>query len=175
MDKAQLRPMQEHDLPIVWQWRNSPRVRQGMFSDHEILWDEHVLWFERSHERTDALNLLFEIGEIPVGVVQFTSIDRQNRRCNWGFYVGPDNAPKGTGFRMGCLALDFAFDSMGMRKICAEVLAGNVPSRNFHTKLGFSQEGYFRNHVSKNNTYHDVVFFSLEKENWLANRPVSKD
>lgn len=172
MDVGQLRPIQEHDLPIILHWRNSSRIRKSMFSDHVISWEEHVRWFQRTQDDLSAVYLVHEIGGVPVGVIHFTSIDCKSRRCMWGFYVGPDCLPKGTRFRMGCLALDYAFDSLEMRKVCGEVLACNLPSRNFHLKLGFSQEGYFQEHVLKENTYHDVVFFSLMKDHWVVKRQV---
>lgn len=168
MEAGRLRPVQENDLPIILTWRNSPRIRESMFSDHIITWEEHVLWFQQIQDGRSTVSLLYEIEETPAGVITFTAIDHVNQRCKWGFYVGPEDLPKGTGFRMGCLALDFAFGSLDMRKVCGEVLAYNTPSLNFHRKLGFSQEGYFRQHILKEGTYHDVVFFSLWKNHWLV-------
>jgi UDP-4-amino-4,6-dideoxy-N-acetyl-beta-L-altrosamine N-acetyltransferase len=171
MDFAQLRPIQESDLPIILAWRNSPRIRMAMFNEDIITLEEHQKWFQRIQSDPNAIYLIFEIGSFPVGTVNFTSIDRKNQRCLWGFYIGLEDLPKGTGFRMGCLALDYAFELLNMRKICGEVLANNLPSRNFHRKLGFSEEGHFKEHVLKGDTYHDVVLFSLLKNDWLARQP----
>lgn len=171
MEAERLRPVQESDLATILQWRNSPRIRNSMFSDHIITWDEHIRWFARVQEDQRTVPLLYEIAGTPVGVTNFTAIDQSSRRCEWGFYIGPENTPKGTGFRMGCLALDYAFDHLDLRKVCGEVLAENTPSLHFHLKLGFSQEGYFRKHFWKGNEFHDVVFFSIFKDDWQAHHP----
>ena len=54
--------MAEPDLRTVWSWRNSERVRAVSFTDHEITWEEHLAWYERSKNDDSTQPMLFERG-----------------------------------------------------------------------------------------------------------------
>lgn len=166
-NKYRLRDVKEEDLDLILTWRNSERIRRNMYSDHIITKEEHVRWFHALKENTRSVYLVFEINDRPCGMVYFLDIDYKSKKCFWGFYLSEENFPKGTGYIMGSLGVEFAFKNLGMRKICGEVFSFNYKSINFHKKLGFIQEGYFKKHVFKNGNYEDVVFLSLFKEDLL--------
>ena len=46
-----LRPIEERDLRLVLDWRNSPKVHNMMLTDHEITWEEHYTWFKRMEKQ----------------------------------------------------------------------------------------------------------------------------
>jgi len=71
---------------------------------------------------------------------------------------------------MGFLALEYIFEQHHFRKLCAEAFAFNEGSIKYHTRLGFSQEGRFVEHVLKNGRYHDIVSFALFRQGWLAHK-----
>jgi RimJ/RimL family protein N-acetyltransferase len=95
--------------------------------------------------------------------VNFTPPDK-NKNSYWGFYLGKQDLPKGTGTMMGQLAIELAFNQLKIRKLCAEVVVFNQISLHFHKKLGFREEGVFARHVLINGNYEDVVCFALFKE-----------
>lgn len=159
-----LRPIEEKDLHTVLTWRNSDHIRKYMYNDHIITSEEHLAWFQRLQETNNTIYLVFEWNGIPHGMVSFLDIDYKNKKCLWGFYLGIDNPKKGLGYTMGRLGITYAFENLGMRKICGEVFAFNDRSIGFHKKLGFVQEGYLKSHVFKEGNYQDIILFSLFKE-----------
>jgi UDP-4-amino-4,6-dideoxy-N-acetyl-beta-L-altrosamine N-acetyltransferase len=161
-----LRPMQESDLPVVLEWRNSERIRNISYSDHVITLEEHRAWFSRTADSPNSRHLVFTYRNKPAGVVNITEIDRKNDRCVWGFYVGPTDLPKGTGSIMGVLALDYIFSQLGIRKVVGEAFAFNDESVRFHTRLGFVEEGRLKEHVLKNGAFQDVVVMALFSHHW---------
>jgi len=163
---AQLRPIAESDLDIILSWRNSERIRSVMFSNHVISSDEHRSWFESLNKKDASVFLLFEYERKPAGLVYFTDIDRANGTCYWGFYLGSEDLPAGTGSLLGVLGIDYAFEQLRMRKICGKTFAYNTGGVKFHRKLGFHQEGRLVKHFQKNGKFEDVIFFSLFKEDW---------
>lgn len=165
-----IREIEEKDLEIVLKWRNSERIRCNMYSDHLITMDEHIRWFLRLQQKRDAIYSIFEYKHCPVGVVYLTDLDSKNNKCSWGFYLGEEQLPSGIGSIMGLLGLELAFEKLEFHKVCGEVFAFNLSSINFHKKLGFSQEGYFKQHVLKNSNYEDLVCFGLLRKDWLANK-----
>lgn len=56
-----LRPIEEGDLRLVLNWRNSPKVHSMMLTDHQITWDEHYAWFQRMKEQTLKRNFVFDL------------------------------------------------------------------------------------------------------------------
>ncbi len=160
-----LRPMREADLALVLGWRNSERVRPFMRSRHEISADEHAAWFAREDGCPDARHMVFECAGGPLGVVNFDEVDRGAGTCEWGFYIGADDAPRGSGVRMGWLALEYAFDRLAVEKVSAEVLPTNARSLDYHEKLGFVEtppaEGLRR--------------FVLEERSWRQRRAAIAD
>jgi UDP-4-amino-4,6-dideoxy-N-acetyl-beta-L-altrosamine N-acetyltransferase len=80
--------------------------------------------------------------------------------------LGEPDLPPGTGTEMGRLALGFAFETLGIRKLCGEAFAFNRASVAFHRKLGFRQEGIWRKHRLKNDKHEDIVSFALFRDNW---------
>lgn len=162
-----LRPLQKTDIKLVLEWRNSPRIRAVMFSDQIITPKEHAEWFERQQKNKNDNYLIFEINNHPVGMVYFTDLDVKNKKCQWGFYLGVEGLPKGSGFNMGILGLRYGFELLEMHKIIGEVLAFNIPSIHFHKKLGFLEEGLFQKHIMKNGQYQDVLSFAIFRNLWL--------
>lgn len=154
----------------VLEWRNSNRIRANMFTDHCITCEEHQIWFDKVNQSKSDIYKIFEFQGRPLGLVCFTNIDRKNNRCHWGFYLGEENLPKGTGLLMGYLGVKYAFEDLGIRKLCSEVFAFNISSIKFHKKLGFKEEGFFSKHVFKSGNYEDVILFALFDEDWSKNR-----
>lgn len=162
-----LRPLQKTDLQLVLEWRNSPRIRAVMFSDQIITPEEHEAWFERQHKQQNYSSLVFEMNHHPVGIVCFTDLDTKNKKCQWGFYLGVEGLPKGSGLCMGILGLRYGFEFLEMHKIIGEVLTFNTPSINFHKKLGFLEEGLFQKHIMKNGQYQDVLSLAMFRNLWF--------
>jgi UDP-4-amino-4,6-dideoxy-N-acetyl-beta-L-altrosamine N-acetyltransferase len=170
-DAFNLRPIAERDLRTVWRWRNSERVRAVSFTDHEIPWEEHVAWYERSKSDESIQPMLFERGATPTGVVNFTKIDRQAGSSIWGFYIGDQKAPKSSGSIMGVLALDYAFNELGLRKVIGESFVSNKASVRYHLRLGFRELAEERLRVKKGGETLDVMRLELTAERWRDLRP----
>lgn len=165
-DVFNLRPMAERDLRTVWRWCNSERVRTVSFTDHEITWEEHLAWYERSKNDDSIQPMLFECGAKPTGVVNFTRIDRQAGSSVWGFYIGDRNAPKGSASTMGFLALDYAFGELDLRKVVGQSFVSNEASLRYHQRLGFPEVEEERPRVEKNGEMQYVIRLEMTAERW---------
>ncbi len=170
LEDFRLRGLEERDLAKVLEWRNSDRIRACMFSDNPISADEHRAWFERTRNTTESVYLVFERREKPLGLVYFVDIDRKNSKSHWGFYVGEEAQPAGTGSALGYFGLHHGFEELRLRKIIGEVLCSNPRSIAFHKKLGFVEEGHFKTHVLKNGSYEDVLSLALFADDWRKNQ-----
>lgn len=165
---VRVRPMQESDLARVLAWRNHPDVRKFMYTQHEITPTEHQQWFESSQANAERTLLIYESEYEPLGFINFTEIEPK-QIANWGFYLS-SSAPRGTGFQLGTAALAFAFDTLGLHKVCGQALAFNERSIRLHGRLGFRREAQGSDQHVDGHAYHDIIHFGLLRTEWQAQR-----
>lgn len=165
-ENLQIRSMAEKDLTMVLAWRNHPEVRRFMFTQHEISLTEHTQWFMRVvQDNTRRLLIVQEQGS-PIGYVQFSNVELGGV-ADWGFYARPD-APKGTGRKLGTLALGHAFGQLKLHKVCGQAIDTNQASIRFHERLGFKREGVLRDQKRINDQYQTLICFGLLADEWQA-------
>lgn len=166
MTQTRLRPMTEDDLELVLAWRNAPEVRDFMLTQQEITLEDHRVWFAASAQNPARALLIFETGGKPAGHMNF-KIDLSAAIADWGFYAAP-GAPKGTGRAMGASALEYGFATLGLHKICGQVLDFNRASLAMHEALGFVREGVLREQQKLDDAWHDLVCYGLLAREWAA-------
>jgi len=137
-----------------------------MYTIHTISWEEHLAWYGQLQTSSTKETFIFYEKDQPLGVVNFNQIDFIASRCYWGFYIGVQTAPKGSGTILGILALDYMFKEVGIHKVCAEVIETNIRSYHYHRKLGFETEGRLLEHIWKDDRYMDVFTMGLFSEKW---------
>lgn len=146
---AKIRRLNKGDSYQTWQWRNDWQIRQFMFNQDEILWENHQIWLNKQLKSNDVTLLIFEIDNQPCGVVNFRltmpkTPTNTDFSLDWGFYLSP-TTPKGQGlgFLLGVLAIGQLLNGYWHKdlpnKIYAQVLAHNHASLALHQKLGFEQ------------------------------------
>lgn len=160
-----VRPMTRNDVDLVLEWRNHPDIRKYMYTQYEISPSEHQSWFERESKNSARQLLIFEIENKPMGFVNFNIKDKIYL-ADWGFYTSPE-APEGTGLRLARCALDYAFKSLNLHKVCGEAIDFNQRSIEFHLKLGFQKEGVLREQYYNGESYKDVISFGILSHEWL--------
>lgn len=162
-----LNPMSHKDLDLVLTWRNDPRVRENMYTNHVIMAEEHQKWFEKaSRDPSKRLLMCVDESDVPVGVVTFSDFDPVHKRATWAFYSG-ESSRRGVGSEMERLALDYAFETLGLEKLNCEVLSFNMPVVEFHRKHGFQVEGIFRAQYNRDGVLHDVYRLAHFRKAWL--------
>ena len=71
---------------------------------------------------------------------------------------------------MEFLALTFAFEELGIRKLCCEVLSFNAGVVKLHEKFGFLIEGRFIEHFRRNDEFADIVCLAKFRKSWAADK-----
>ncbi|WP_321338266.1 UDP-4-amino-4,6-dideoxy-N-acetyl-beta-L-altrosamine N-acetyltransferase [uncultured Cohaesibacter sp.] len=166
MHTERVRPMEAGDLKIVLAWRNHAEVRNYMFAQEYISFEQHKKWFDMAHADPTRALLIYERDGVDVGFVQFSNVE-PGSISEWGFYKAP-SAPKGTGRALGAASLTYAFDELHIHKACGQVLDFNIGSIKMHLSLGFKQEGLLRDQHRLNSRYHAVFQFGLFTEELKA-------
>ncbi len=156
------------DLDRVFVWRNAIRVRSGLFNSTEVTPAQHARWFASAATDPSVARLLFAIAGRPMGFLNVYAIDETNGRCSLGYYVGVDDAPRGTGSALLFLGLEEVFERRGLRKVTCEIIVGNAPSLGLMRRFAFALEGRLKEHVRRDGRREDVELYALFDDDWRA-------
>lgn len=166
---GRLRAIEPEELELMLSWRNAPTVRANMYTRHEIGLAEHLAWWARIQGRSDQQYFMYEQKGVPLGIVGFNDLDELNRNSSWAFYAST-SAPRGTGSKMEYLALEYAFNKLGLHKLCCEVLAFNATVIRLHEKFGFKVEGILREQHKVEDVFIDIYRLGMLAAEWSVKR-----
>jgi UDP-4-amino-4,6-dideoxy-N-acetyl-beta-L-altrosamine N-acetyltransferase len=165
-----LQLLTESDLPLVLTWRNSPEVRRYMLTKHLISEKEHRAWFKRIRSDESAFWYIHSDQDgVLDGVIGFSEYKPEQKSAFWGFYLG-EKTSSSSGLLLGFEGLEEAFNGLKLHKLNAEVTSDNGRSLSFHRKLGFEEEGHFKQHYHDGDQYLDVFRFGILAKLWERQR-----
>ncbi len=118
---------------LVFLWRNDESVAKYMHTKN-ITQDEHLRFFENLKESTNKKYFLLLKDEEPLGVIYFTNITADS--CEFGLYSKPKL--KGIGRILLHHIKLYAFNVLGVSKLCACALNCNAKAIALYTKFGFN-------------------------------------
>ncbi|MEM9312264.1 MAG: UDP-4-amino-4,6-dideoxy-N-acetyl-beta-L-altrosamine N-acetyltransferase [Pseudomonadota bacterium] len=170
---CRLRSVREEDLEMVREWRMRPEITRYMYTDPQVSPDDQKAWFERiSASLRDRIWIIELIdGEVPVGLLSLSDIDRTHGRACWAYYIADERARgKGLARSLELNIYRYVFERMGLKRLWCEVLAFNERVVAIHEKFGSSVEGVLRKHIHKGDEAHDVVRMAILADEWLSIR-----
>ncbi len=74
---------------------------------------------------------------------------------------------QGYGTEAKMLLLDYAFNTLNLRKVCSTVLAFNGRSQRYNEKCGYVVEGVQKAQVFRDGSYHDLILMAVFRDDWL--------
>lgn len=81
--------------------------------------------------------------------------------CVLGYWLGAPHARQGLMTEAVHCALDFAFDRLGLHRVEAACVPGNVASRGLLRKCGFREEGLARDYLRIGGAWADHLLFAI--------------
>lgn len=105
-----------------------------------------------------------------IGTCGFWRLVPEHARAEIGYELAPEWWGRGVMTEAIGSALDFGFTKMGLHSVEAQIHPANVGSRRVLEKLGFVQEGYFRENFYDpvEAQFTDTAVFSLLKAAWMS-------
>jgi len=101
-----------------------------------------------------------------VGEISLKSLRWYNRKAEISIYL--ENRVRGKGLAKNALSMlmNYAFNTMNLHRIEAEVVDYNPAGKNEFENLGFKQEGVLREAKYFDGKYHDIYSYGLLKSEW---------
>lgn len=105
-----------------------------------------------------------------LGHVTLFHLDKINRRAELGFFVAREHWGQGIATEACHAVVAHAFGTMEFHRLEADVDPANAPSLALLRKLGFREEGLFRERWRIGGRWCDSVMLGLLAADWPANR-----
>ena len=170
-----LRIVEEADLPALLIMNSNPEVTALLpYATWTCLADGHA-WYERTNalQATGLARQFAMVSKITgtaIGTCLLFRFEETSARVELGYVLG--RAHWGQGLMREALAalLSYGFDSMGLRRVEAEVNPRNHASSALLERLGFTPEGLLRQRwVTKGHAV-DVAIYGLLRGELRAER-----
>lgn len=155
--------LSEEEIKLVWEMRNREEIRSKMYNQDFIPLENHIAWVKKLAGRNDYKYFLAYFDEKPVGVVDFTSIEKT--KCEWGYYLDKQYLSSGYGILLEYFVIKYAFEVLNVNLLYCAVLDTNINVCNVHVNFfGFHKNDIF---TSKNEEK-NLIFngLSLTKDSW---------
>lgn len=99
-----------------------------------------------------------------IGYVAIKHIDPEHAGAELSFWIGGAYSGRGFVTEAAGAALDFAFDTLPLNRICAYHMARNPASAKVLARLGMTREGLLRQRVLKWGKFEDVAVWAILRE-----------
>ncbi len=111
---------------------------------------------------------LFERGTgALIGSAELDGIDARRSQAELGYWIRTDRCRKGYAAEASRAMLHFAFETLRLHKVRADVAVGNFASARVLEKLGFAREGTLREDRSVGGVFVDHWRFGLLEREFL--------
>lgn len=135
--------------------------------------ERFIAWARR--ERAAGTNACLAIlgpgTDTAVGLIQIRALESGFRVAEWGFALAQELWGTGVFLSSARLALQFAFDELGVHRLEARAAVSNGRGNAALRKLGAVQEGVLRQAFFRNGEYVDQVLWSLLAHDWRQSQP----
>lgn len=136
-----------HELYRGWSNDASIYMDMSLFKPYVYEKESVDRYFDAISEPS-CLMFAIMLGETPIGELQLKQIDREKAECTLSIHMQNDAVKgKGYGTQAERLAVNYAFDELGVRAVKADTVRKNTRSQHVLEKVGFhlvGEEGDFK-------------------------------
>lgn len=167
--RVTLRPLAKDDVPTITRWINDPEVTQFLLVHLPSSESEELEWVESLDKKKgkDVVLAIMVSGKI-IGTIGIHGINWKDRVAITGTLIGEKRYwGRGYGTEAKMLLLDYAFNTLNLRKICSNVIAFNDRSYRYSLSCGYKVEGRLKAQYFRKGQYWDSIQLGLFREDWL--------
>ncbi len=159
-----LRALEPEDLDFLYEIENNPEIWE--ISGTTSPYSRHVLrqYLENAHRdiyEVKQLRLVIEQLDGPVlGLIDLFDFDPKNRRAGIGIVIHEHrNRNKGAATKALSLLCDYAFNTLELHQVYANIGAGNDASTKLFERLGFERVGLKKDWNLVNGKFRDELLY----------------
>lgn len=164
-----LRPLIETDAPLLALWVNDPQVSVYVRAYLPVTVKEEVEWILSLSKRPENdIVVMIVVDGKPIGTMGIHGINHRHGTATTGALIGEkDYWGKGYGAEAKMLLLEYAFNTLNLRKVYSHVHEFNERSVNYSLKCGYEIEGRLKSHHYSQGKYWDQIQLAVFKDKFL--------
>jgi ribosomal-protein-alanine N-acetyltransferase len=161
-----LRAMEKEDLPVVWEWANTPEFGGEYEPLEQISRKEVEKWYENLRPGEQWFIIETQDGS------KIGQIFHAPRGPHFliGYKVLPGERNKGYCTEAVMIIVDYLFLAKNIIRIQAETNPRNIASQRVLEKAGFKREGLVRRSIFIRGKWEDGFLYSILREEWKEQR-----
>lgn len=152
------------DPAVMRYWSRPPMTVRG---EAEALIGEIL---EAFAERDKINWIIASKDDVAIGTCTLFRFDARHRRAELGYALRSDLWGRGLAREAASAALDWAFRTLHLHRVEADIDPRNEASRRILERLGFASEGVLRERFFVGDHAYDSEIFGLLADMWLAHR-----
>lgn len=128
---------------------------------HPYTMSDARAWIDIATAKLRGMAFAICVGGFAVGAIGLSSRDDVNRySAEIGYWLGEDFWGQGITTEAVGAVTAYAFDTLGLRRVFAEVFEWNRPSMRVLEKTGYTAEGRLRRHAIKDGRVIDQIVYA---------------
>ena len=169
-----LRDLRASDAPSLFALLTTEEVARFISPPPTTVegFERFIAWTHREREagKYACFAVTLKGYDTAIGIFQVRDLAAGFDTAEWGFAVGSEFWGTGV-FEAGArLVLDFAFNTIGIRRLEARAAVQNGRGHGALMKVGAVQEGVLRQSFEKNGQHLDQVLFAILAKEWRGQR-----
>jgi RimJ/RimL family protein N-acetyltransferase len=165
-NKVVLRPFEINtDFDLFVKWINDKDIIRFLSRIMPVYRHQQLAWFQSLPNWTD---IVFTIETIEGNIVGVIGLERINlidgTAYTWTIIGEKQYRRQGFGTEAKILLLDYAFNTLRIEKVSAEIIVNNKSSLSYNERIGFKEEGRLRNQVFREGARHDLIVLGILKD-----------
>ena len=148
---------QEH----LYAWM--PWVRKNNKLEHT---ENYLKFSMQSFADNKARDFLILTDKKIIGLISLIKLDFVNKSAEIGYWLDKNQTGKGIATKCCSEILKYGFDDLKLNRIVIRCGSENIKSQAIPERLGFKQEGVFRQSEWLHDRFVDLVVYSLLKKEW---------
>lgn len=164
-NKILLRALEPNDLDFLYDIENNETYWEA--SGTQTPYSRYLLkqYLENSHlDIYEAKQIRFVIEnnlQETVGMIDLFDFNPQHLRAGVGVLIDEKHQYKGYASAAIKILNNYAFTSLNLRQLYANITTDNKKSIHLFEKLGYQKIGIRKNWIYSNNVFKDVAFYQL--------------
>lgn len=163
-NKVQLRALERGDLDFLFQLENDPKVWEISGTLTPYSRDVLTLYLDNAHRdiyEVKQLRLVIcTLDNKAIGLIDLFDFDPKNKRAGVGIIIA-DAADRNHGIGTESMEIlsKYAFNTLGLRQLYANILEANQGSIHLFKKLGFHLVGIKKDWIYTEGVFKDELLF----------------
>jgi RimJ/RimL family protein N-acetyltransferase len=172
-ERVELRTVEREHVEFLRDLVNDPDVWQYLDNRPPINGVAEEEYVEEEAANEDSVSLLISVDGEPAGTIGFRPATPVDGSVELGLLVAPAHWGEGYSTDAARTLTTYAFEERRVHRVVAKAVTDNVGSCRIWEKLGFREEGVFREAAFHGGEYLDVAQYAVLAEEWdHYDRPV---